>query len=181
MNTVRGGLMAGAAVVAAIAIAVSNKNGSPPGDDAVARTASSESRKPPPKSKSAESPRRKVAARAGLPPPVESPHPPESAESRDWITTRKNELERLAWFDDSESMNRILAELGNPLPEIRAAALAAAISFGSRDAVPHLEQFAATTADPQERKALADAIDFLKLASLTEYLEEEPATDPLSD
>jgi hypothetical protein len=109
-----------------------------------------------------------------LPPPVDSPYPPAAAESEEWIAGRVAELDRLAWFDDSESLHKILSELRNPLPEIRAAALAATLAFSSRESIPYLEAIARETRDPQEQKALTDAIEHLKLPTLIEELESQP-------
>lgn len=101
-----------------------------------------------------------------LPPHMESPHPPGSVENQAWITKRITELDELAWFDDAGSLHRILAELRNPQPEIRAAALAATKAFGSSDAVPYLTIIAAETRDPAEQKNIADLIEYLNLPTL---------------
>src|SRR5207248_9485002 len=66
------------------------------------------------------------------------------------------------------SLDTILAELTNRDPEIRKAALDAAIQFGSRDAIPKLADVASRTDDAHEKAALADAIEFLKLPSLSD-------------
>ncbi|MES2439538.1 MAG: HEAT repeat domain-containing protein [Verrucomicrobiota bacterium] len=106
-----------------------------------------------------------------LPPPVEPPHPAGSVENQDWITTRTSELNDLSWFDDADSLRRILAELRNPLPEIRAAALEATKEFGSRDAIPYLAIIAEGTRDPAEQKAIADLIEYLNLPTMLERSE----------
>ena len=106
-----------------------------------------------------------------LPRPVESPYPPGAAENQEWIETRVAELDRLAWFDDFASLEKILAELRNPLPEIRTAALAATLAFSGRESIPYLEVLAKETRDPQEQKALTDAIEHLKLPTMVEELE----------
>ena len=108
-----------------------------------------------------------------LPRPVESPYPPGAAENQEWIETRVAELDRLAWFDDFASLEKILAELRNPLPEIRTAALAATLAFSSRESIPYLEVLARETRDPQEQKALTDAIEHLKLPTMVEELERQ--------
>ena len=117
-----------------------------------------------------------------LPPPITPPHPPESAEGRQWIADRVEELNALAWFDDPQSLLRILAELRNPLPEIHAAALAATVAFGSRDAIPYLETLAAESRDPQQQHDLTEAAAFLKLPTLIERLDQpEPPPPPPAD
>ena len=88
------------------------------------------------------------------------------------------ELQSLAMNDDSASLQSILEELNNRDPQIRQAALEAVVQFGSRDAIPRLQDAASQTEDPHEKAALADAIEFLKLPSLTEVLAQrngEPA------
>ena len=123
--------------------------------------------------------RRQVESRWGnlpeLPPAALPPHPPGSAENQTWITGRIAALDDAAWMDDPESMRRILAELRNPLPEIRAAARAAITTFGSGEAVPYLEMTAATTYDETERQELAKVIDFLKLPTVIGHLEGQDA------
>jgi len=111
-----------------------------------------------------------------VPAPVPCPHPADSPEQQEWIAARIAELNGLAWYDDPDSLRRILAELSNPLPEIQAAALSATISFGSRDAIPCLEQLAARCRDSKQQQALNDAITYLKRPTLIEKL--EPPPDP---
>lgn len=103
-----------------------------------------------------------------LPAPVEPPHPPGSPENQDWITQRISELDDLSWYDDPGALGRILTELRNPLPEIRAAALSATRSFGSRDAIPYLHAIFRETKDPLEQKAIADLITHLNLPTVLE-------------
>ncbi len=76
--------------------------------------------------------------------------------------------------DDAASLNQILSELANRDPRIRKAALEATIQFGSRDAIPKLTDAATQTDDPREKAAITDAIEFLKLPSLTEVMQQQP-------
>jgi aminopeptidase N len=85
-------------------------------------------------------------------------------------------LADLGMNDDTDSLNTILDELTNRDPEIRAAALEASKQFGSRDAIAKLMDAATQTDDPQERVALYEAIEFLKLPSLTEVMQQQQAT-----
>jgi hypothetical protein len=78
------------------------------------------------------------------------------------------ELQDLGSGSDPDSLESILSELGNRDPDIRAAAVAAAVQFGSRDAIPQLEDAELQAEDPHEKAAIADAIDFLKLPNVTE-------------
>jgi hypothetical protein len=90
------------------------------------------------------------------------------AKHQAYVEARAAELMDLASADDSDSLNTILSELGNRDPEIRKAALEAAVQFGSRDAIPKLEDAELQADDPHERAAIADAIEFLQLPSLSE-------------
>jgi HEAT repeat protein len=86
------------------------------------------------------------------------------------VETRAAELMQLAMNDDAASLETILKELRNPNPAIRHAALQAAIQFGSRDALPAIEQAAQDTDDASEKTQLLGAIAFLKLPSLSEVM-----------
>lgn len=110
-----------------------------------------------------------------IPVPLVSPRPIGSPDKQNWIEKRVAELDRLAWSDDPESLGKILAELRNSEPEIRAAALAATRDFGSRDAIPHLDDLSRDSKDPLEQKALDDLIDHLRLPT---FLEQGPREDP---
>ena len=107
---------------------------------------------------------------SNLPQPVASPHPPGSPQHQQWLATRIAELDDLAWFDNAQSLHRILAELRNPLPEIQAAALSATRAFGSRDAIPFLEALAADPSQTLDRQSITDAIAFLNLPTMLEQL-----------
>jgi HEAT repeat protein len=74
----------------------------------------------------------------------------------------------MAMTDERTNLDTILSELSSRDPEIRKAALEATIQFGSRDAIPKMTDAISQTDDPNEKAALADAIEFLKLPSLTE-------------
>ena len=149
-----------------------------PAADANPRAAAPPSRHDPPAPPQFTPSRRPLGALKQRPPelpaPVLSPHPAESPEQQDWIATRIADLNALAWYDDADSLHRILAELYNPLPEIQTAALAATIAFGSRDAIPCLEKIAAQSRDPQQHQALTEAINYLKQPTLLEKLDPPP-------
>ncbi len=86
------------------------------------------------------------------------------------VQARAAELMQLAMNNDAASLDTILKELRNPNRDIRAAALQAAIQFGSRDAIPSLTEAAQNADDPSERTQLVEAIEFLKLPSLSEVM-----------
>jgi HEAT repeat protein len=117
-----------------------------------------------------------VATTAALPlparpdPPVAPAAPPADAAERE---SRIAALDALAREEDPESLRTILASLSDPDPAIRRAALEATLAFGSREAIPRLQDVAATTEDPVERGALLDAAAYLELPTLGEYREKQ--------
>lgn len=90
-----------------------------------------------------------------------------------YVAARSAELMDLAMNDDSDSLTTILSELANRNPKIRQAAVEAAVQFHSRDAIPRLQDAALQTNDAKERAAIQEAIEFLKLPTLTEVLQEQ--------
>ena len=111
-----------------------------------------------------------------LPAPVVCPHLTGTAEHRDWLQSRGEALMDLSWMDDRASLDTILAELANPDVEIRRAALAATLNFGSRDAIPRLQSAALAAEDPQEKQQLEKAVEHLKLPTLREVLAKKRAS-----
>jgi hypothetical protein len=85
-----------------------------------------------------------------------------------YVDARTAELMDLGMNDDSESLHTILSELNNRDPQIRKAAVEAVVQFGSRDVIPNLMDAAAQTDDPQEKAEIMEAIQFLKLPTLSE-------------
>jgi hypothetical protein len=94
----------------------------------------------------------------------------QEAEQEAYVAKRVVELQDLGMENDSASLDMILSELDNRDPTIRQAAVDAAVQFGSRDAIPRLMNAAAQTDDPEEKSAILEAIEFLKLPTLTEAL-----------
>jgi hypothetical protein len=86
------------------------------------------------------------------------------------VARRVAELQDLGMEDDPESLKAILSELANPEPEIRQAAVDASVQFGSRDAIPRLLDAAARTDDPEEKSAILEAVEFLKMPTLAEAM-----------
>lgn len=86
------------------------------------------------------------------------------------VEARGAELMQLAMNDDSTSLEAILTELGNTNRAIRNTALQAAVQFGSRDAIPRLTEAASAAADAEEKAAIVEAIELLKLPSLSEAM-----------
>jgi len=97
-----------------------------------------------------------------------------------YVTSRISTLQDLAMDNASSSLDTILSELTNNDPQIRKAALEATIQFASRDAIPRLTEVAAETQDAEEKAALNEAIEFLKLPSLTEVLAANKNTRPVT-
>lgn len=112
---------------------------------------------------------------AGLPRPQLSPYAAGSNEHEAWVDAKADELVKLSWTDDSDSLKRILAELENPEQEIRKAALQAAANFGSRDAVPYLESLVATSTDAEEKISLIQTAEQLKMPTASEYFAQKKA------
>jgi hypothetical protein len=83
------------------------------------------------------------------------------------------ELSALAMNHDAASLKRILAQLINPDPQIRAEAKDAAVQFGDRAAVPALRAAADQVENLEEKVALLAAADYLELPPM----EIHPATN----
>ncbi|MGB7749642.1 MAG: HEAT repeat domain-containing protein [Verrucomicrobiia bacterium] len=121
-------------------------------------------------------------AKAEVAPPTAAPTAPNNgatdmtdAEHAMYVRQRTAELSTLAMNNDAVSRDAILAELQNPDKFIRTAALEAAIQFNDRSVVPRLKEIADQTEDPAEKAAIQQAIDYINLPSLTEYLAEQKA------
>ncbi len=97
---------------------------------------------------------------------------PGEARQRGYVERRVAELMELSFRDDPVSIDTILSELTNRDPRIRKAALDATLQARSRDAIPRLMEAAEQTDDPHEKAAIADAIEFLKLPTLGEVMEQ---------
>ncbi len=88
--------------------------------------------------------------------------------NEDYVDARIEELQKLGMTDNPESLVMILSELTNHDLRIRNAAVAAAVQFGSRDAIPALQDAISRTENLQEKVDLQNSIDFLKLPSILE-------------
>jgi hypothetical protein len=94
------------------------------------------------------------------------------ARQRTYVENRVAQLMELASQDDPASINIVLSELTNRDPEVRKAALNATLQVRSREAIPRLLEAAEQTDDPREKAAIADAIEFLKLPTLGEVMDQ---------
>jgi len=132
-----------------------------------------------------------VEAPASNPPPVVSVAPVavtneapaaginDAAAHAQYVSQQIKELDALAMNNDVQSRDTILSELkNNPDKQIRAAALEAAIQFDDRSVVPPMQEIAAQTEDPDEKAAILEAIDYINLPSLSEYLAAHPNSAP---
>ena len=90
----------------------------------------------------------------------------------EYVRQRINELNDLAMNEDAASHAVILSELTNADQAIRHAALEALIQTKDQSVIPRLQQIAEFTEDPEEKAALLEAIKFINLPSLTDYLAE---------
>jgi len=93
------------------------------------------------------------------------PAPPQEMDHETYVLHRRAELAELGMNNDPESLRIILSEMENPDPEIRKAALNASVDFGSKDAIPALQNELNWATDPQEKVDIQKAIDFLQLPS----------------
>jgi len=91
-----------------------------------------------------------------------------AAEGDSYETTRIGELNNLAMTDDPNALATIESEFDNRNPKIQEAAVAAAVQFGSRDAIPALEAACGHLDDPEQKLRVQQAIDFLKLPTAAE-------------
>ena len=91
--------------------------------------------------------------------------PPEGVDHETYVMHRRAELAELGMHNDPESLRVILSEMENPDAEIRKAALNASVDFGSKDAIPSLQNELNWATDPQEKIDIQKAIDFLQLPS----------------
>ena len=87
------------------------------------------------------------------------------------------QLTTLQANDDAASLAAILAELKNTNSTIRAAAVQAVVQFNDRSAIPVLQKMADATTDTAEKKEIRKAIAYMKLPSLTEYLDQRRALE----
>ena len=90
-----------------------------------------------------------------------------------YVRMRAAELDELAMQKSSTAHQTIVLELKNPDRAIRQAALDALKQADDRSVVPQMQQIADQTDDSDERKAILDAIDYINLPSLTEYLQQQ--------
>lgn len=85
-----------------------------------------------------------------------------------YVVNRTTELENLGMTDDPNSLAEIESEFDNRDPRIQEAAVAAAVQFGSRDAIPALQDAYRHFDDPEQKINIQKAIDFLELPPLGE-------------
>ena len=95
-------------------------------------------------------------------------------ENAEYLQATINHLEELMMNDDDASLQAILKELTNTNAIIRHEAIEATIQFGGHTAVPVLQGLAARTWDPNEKKELLDAAEFLTLPSWSEVKAQNP-------
>jgi hypothetical protein len=111
--------------------------------------------------------RAQVHPQEGLPDrPV--PAPSSGTGTGDPIMDARADLAERGMSSDPADLKIILSQMENPEPSIRKAALDAAISFGSRDAIPVLQNEMAYATDPQEKVDIKKAIEFLQLPHIGE-------------
>lgn len=90
------------------------------------------------------------------------------------------QLTDLAMSSDPASLKTIVSELNDGNAQVRRAAVAATVQFGSADAIPALRNQLSLTDDPREKAAIQDAIDFLQLPA-ADSLQPESGSPPPSN
>jgi hypothetical protein len=99
----------------------------------------------------------------GLRPAQDSRADLSASDHADYVWERKAQLIDLTTSGDPAALRAILSELNNQDPEIRKAALSAAVEVGNQEAIPALKNQLAWAEDPQEKVDIQSAIDFLQL------------------
>jgi hypothetical protein len=94
--------------------------------------------------------------------------PEDATNHQAYVEKRVAELQDLAVENDPASLAAILSELTNRDRDVRAAAIEAAVQFGSRDAIPGLMEAAAQIDDFAQRAEINKAIAYLKLPAISE-------------
>ena len=98
------------------------------------------------------------------------------AEQHDeYVQKRANDLMGIAMLNDYNAHQEIIREMTNSDPAIRKAALQAVVQTSDRKLIPEIQQIADTTDDPAYKAGLQQAIDFMKLPTLTEMMQKAKA------
>ena len=95
---------------------------------------------------------------------------PRAEQHETYVAARISELRDLSRKTEPASLETLLSEINNPDQEIREAALDIISQSGKRGAIPRLLEVAALTEDASQKQAIDDAVEFLKLPTLTEVL-----------
>ena len=101
------------------------------------------------------------------PAPAANSADPES-DYQNYEASRIADLEDLGSSDDPNALAVIESEFDNRDPRIQEAAVDAAIQFGSRDAIPALQQAYWHLDDPAQKLKIQEAIHFLELPTQSE-------------
>lgn len=93
----------------------------------------------------------------------------------EYVEKRSDEFMSLAALNDFKAHQKIVDALYDSDCDIRKAALDALEQSDDRSVIPDMQKVADQTDDPDDKQAIENAIDFIKLPSLTEYLKERKA------
>ena len=74
-------------------------------------------------------------------------------------------------------IDAVLEKLSNPEGEVRQTAIRVLREMNDTNAIPGLQHAANTLADPREKVAALDAIDYIKMPSVTDWVPPELATN----
>ena len=103
---------------------------------------------------------------------------PAAADHEQYVQDRQAELTQLGMSDDPNDLKTILSEMNNKDSRIRSSALSAAVQFGSKDAIPVLQNEESWTDDPDEKVAILNAIKYLQLPSFDDFQASVAASAP---
>ena len=99
-------------------------------------------------------------------------------EAVDTENPRVADVYRMVMRRDASAREALLAELTNPDPTVRRAALDGIIQLGDRSMIPRLREIEAATEDTTEKAEILEAINYIELPSWTEYLAQRGALPP---
>jgi hypothetical protein len=94
----------------------------------------------------------------------------------EYVEKRSDEFMALAALNDPAEHQKIVNALYDSDRAVRRAALDALEQADDRSVIPDMQKAADQTDDPDDKQAIQDAIDFIKLPSLTEVIKAHKAT-----
>lgn len=174
--------LAVALAIVAAAVCLRYAPSAPPPSPPVTGVSASENAGSAPPSASVVMRRAQIARVAVAAPPLsESRAELATPDHADYVLERKAQLLDLIGSNDPSALRTILSELNNQDPEIRKAALSAAVQVGNPEAIPALRNELLWAEDPQEKVQIQEAIDFLQLPPADQVKNEAVAAQAARD